>query len=70
MLLPLFFCVLIWTEHKIANSNLLVMNPFADQQASLDYSPIVTHFVWVCVYRLGMGNQLEEDKSIRKDNKF
>lgn len=46
------------------------MNPFADQQASVDYSPIMTHFVWVCVYRLGVGNQLEEDKSTRKDNKF
>lgn len=46
------------------------MNPFADQEASLGYSTIVTHFVWVCVYRLGMCNQLEEDKSIRKDNKF
>lgn len=48
----------------------MVVNPFIDQQASLGYSPIVTHFVWVCVYRPGMGNQLEEDKSIRKDNKF
>ncbi len=47
-----------------------MMNPFADQQARLGFSPIVTHFVWVCVYRPGIGNQLEEDKSLRNDNKF
>lgn len=30
----------------------------------------MTHFVWARVYRLGLGNQLEADKSSRKDNKF
>lgn len=33
-------------------------------------APIVTRFVWVYVYRLGTGRQLEGDKSVRKDNRF
>lgn len=43
------------------------MNSSADQSG---LQPYCDPFSQVCVYRLGVGSQLDEDESMRKDNKF